>query len=273
MKNKFKRAVGIYKEHGLITVVQRSLDWVLWRVKSKLFFDSVTEVSIEGNTAEFITKTRKEYSRFEDLMGEEPVIKDLLSEISPGDVFYDIGANVGMYTCFAGKNDDSGMVFAFEPHPKNADRLMQNLKLNNVSANIKRVALSNESGTAQLEIQESGETGVGSHSLATGETVHTTEIQTVRGDDITDVEKSPAVLKIDVEGAEMEVLHGLEESISDSRVIYCEIHPELLPEFGSQSKDVFSYFDRNGYEVEKTFEFGEGSSGFMIKAVNKHNGE
>lgn len=204
-------------------------------------------------------------------MSEKEVLADLLSEISSDDTFYDVGANVGMYTCFVGQYIDSNHVFAFEPHPKNANRLNQNLTLNDISAKIKRHALSNKTGTAQLQVKESGETGVGSHSLSTDETVRNINIETVRGDEIARKEQSPTVLKIDVEGAEMDVLYGLEESISDCRVIYCEIHPDALPDFGSQPEDILDYLEDNGFKTETTFEFGESSSGYMVKARKNGN--
>ena len=268
--SKVQRASHIYRKHGFVTLLQRSTSWTLWKIKSIVLLNDVTETSVGNITAKFITETRKEHSRFEDLMGEREVLEDFLSEISSDDIFYDIGANVGVYTCFAGNIIDPDLIFAFEPHPENADRLDQNLELNDISAQVERLALSHESGTAELEIRESGEVGVGSHSLSTGHSQRTIEIPTAQGDEVIDDKFSPTVMKIDVEGAEMNVLRGFEESISNCRVVYCEIHPQNLTHFDSTSEQVHDYFEEHGFALEKKFEFSGHSSGYMVKFKNKN---
>lgn len=75
-------------------------------------------------------------------MGERPVLEDLLQSLKPDDVFYDIGANVGTYTCFAASKLGPNAVVAFEPERKSATRLRENLDLNALDAQVVENALS-----------------------------------------------------------------------------------------------------------------------------------
>ena len=55
--------------------------------------------------------------------------------VKPGDVFYDIGANIGLYTLLAGKRVGAqGMVYAFEPHVANVNSLLHNVGRNGLAA-------------------------------------------------------------------------------------------------------------------------------------------
>lgn len=60
----------------------------------------------------------------------------MLQTLESDDVFYDIGANVGTYTCFAGQVVDDGNVIAFEPHPANVDRLRENAEPNEIDVGV-----------------------------------------------------------------------------------------------------------------------------------------
>lgn len=59
---------------------------------------------------------------------EPGTIEWIRNEVCPGDVFYNIGANIGILTIFAAYHTgESGKVFAFEPHSANFARLLQNI--------------------------------------------------------------------------------------------------------------------------------------------------
>ena len=53
--------------------------------------------------------------------------KQIAKELSPGAVFYDLGANVGFYTLLAAKWATAGKVYAFEPLPRNIEFLRKHL--------------------------------------------------------------------------------------------------------------------------------------------------
>jgi FkbM family methyltransferase len=226
---------------------------------------NTTELTVGGVSAEFITRTRKEYSRFDNLMGEAEVLEDLLSEIEGGDTFYDIGANVGMYSCFVGKNDSETTVVAFEPHPANARRFDQNVELNDIHAKLRTIALSDTNGWTDLRISESGETGVGSHSLSTGDSDRTVEVEVRRGEEIATEESAPTVLKIDVEGAEFKVIKGLEGCLDSCRLIYCEVHPGKMRDFETTPEELETFLRGQGYTIHRPVDFS--GAGYMLKCT------
>ncbi len=189
--------------------------------------------------------------RFIDLVGEETVVEDLVSSINKSDVFYDIGANVGTYTCFAASKSPNGSVVAFEPEPDNATRLRENLSLNDLYAEVVEVALSNRTGTVNLELT-GDEPGEGEHTIvASGADSGSIEVPTMRGDDL--IEKrglpAPTIIKIDVEGAEFMVLQGLAKTIEENcRLIYVEVHPNKM--LSGSEDQVVSFLEKRGFEVE-----------------------
>src|SRR5213593_4546701 len=69
--------------------------------------------------------------RVEKLGGEEEFTRLMLAEIAPGEVFYDIGACVGVVSVHASKR--GARVIAFEPDPTFRDRIIENLRLNELN--------------------------------------------------------------------------------------------------------------------------------------------
>ncbi|WP_176451317.1 FkbM family methyltransferase [Halorubrum sp. Ea8] len=169
--------------------------------------------------------------------GEIDVIADILREVSSEDTVWDIGANQGTYSLFLGKlNVD---VHAFEPGSSARKILKQNIELNNIrSITIHPFALGAENKSGILkQAHRSGVRQVVDYG--DGESI---EIK--RGEDISIPD--PDILKIDVEGAEVDVLHGLETLIDSSRVCYVEIH-------GNNRSAVTKILERNDFQISKEY--------------------
>jgi len=115
--------------------------YVLFRYKIS---NEVTLLSVNETEAKFFITTPSEFVRFNKLSGEEQVLEDFLAELQSSDVFLDVGANVGMYACFAGQKLSDGAVAAFEPHPENFDSLVNNIKMNDIGASLFQCGLSDE---------------------------------------------------------------------------------------------------------------------------------
>lgn len=212
-------------------------------------------IGVGGAVAEFRIPTRNEFSDFDELR-ERQVLDSLLSDLRPEDVFYDVGANVGLYACLAADIVDTTVV-AFEPHPANAGRLAQNAAHNDANVSIYRCALTDESGTAELELALD-HVGSAGHSLVgtPGKSGYgRVEVATRRGDEFVASEglPKPTVLKVDVEGAEHAVLAGLEGTLSrpSCRLVYCEIHPKRLRMAGQSVRAVRDKLTDHGFEVEE----------------------
>lgn len=182
-------------------------------------------MSVQGISAEFHVGNRIEYDRVTTMIGEKAILESFLDVIKEDDVVWDVGANIGMYSVFGGLKATKGSVISFEPHPQNANRIKENISLNRIeNVNIKRAALGAEDGSAQL-YTHGDEVGGGQHSLVDhGDGV--ADVDLIQGDSVGG--STPNVIKIDVEGAELNVLDGMVETLpKDScRVLFIEVHHE-----------------------------------------------
>jgi FkbM family methyltransferase len=130
--------------------------------------------------------------------------------LRPGDIFVDVGANVGTYSVFAAEMGAD--VFAFEPDAANVKKLQRNLQLNDYRAEIHAVALSNSVGSLRFS---SGQDSM--NHLVFGEEVGSYEVPSATLDSIMG-DRHIAGMKVDVEGAERLVLEGAGESLKNGRL-------------------------------------------------------
>lgn len=244
------------------TVVRRSginhyLSDPYWNLVHRLSPDT-QEHTIEGFSVEFNVNTLTEFMRFRQLAGEQHIIADVLRSLTAKDTFYDVGANVGTYTCFAASKLGDGRTVAFEPEPENVASLRKNIELNDLHVDVCPFALSDTDGTTRLALTGE-EAGEGEHSLAVDDTQDTVEIETKRGDTALasyDL-PTPTVVKIDVEGAELLVLKGMASTLREHvRLVYLEVHPEKLVKFGSTTSEVRTFLEDAGFEVTELLDRG-----------------
>lgn len=124
--------------------------------------------------------------------------------ISPGDVFWDVGAHYGYVTLLAHRRvGPEGRVLAFEPSGRNRSYLTGHVRANR-AANVEvlALALADYEGEAKF----GGGTGSGTRRLGVG--AGTTRVRTMDGLVGTQTCPKPTWIKIDVEGAEAAVLRG-----------------------------------------------------------------
>ena len=144
---------------------------------------------------------------------EGDVDAPVLRSLGPGDVFIDVGANIGYYTILASRLVGSeGAVIAFEPVPETATALRTNCNLNQ-SDNITIIekAAWNEEDILSLSIPHGyyGMAGV----KEPGVTSISIDVETATLDSVTGAYSAIKTLKIDVEGAEYRVLCGAGETL------------------------------------------------------------
>lgn len=129
------------------------------------------------------------------------------------DVFVDAGANIGSYTILASGVAGARTV-AFEPDPGTAARLQKNIQLNGIShlIEVHTAALGNRAGSVRFSIgRDTVNCVVGSDEVVSRE-VPVETLDNAMGDRI------PALVKIDVEGYEAEVLGGARAVLDDPRL-------------------------------------------------------
>jgi len=130
----------------------------------------------------------------------------LLHFLQPEDLFFDIGANVGSYTLLASGQTGANSI-TLEPVKSTFEILSKNIELNNLQ---NKVQLINAGAGAQAgEIRFSADEDTGNHVLAENETgkTNTITVPVITVDSLSI--DHPALIKIDVEGFETEVLKGM----------------------------------------------------------------
>ncbi|HEV8646198.1 MAG TPA: FkbM family methyltransferase [Burkholderiales bacterium] len=127
--------------------------------------NAVKRVSIRGTTMLFDANEELHLLRAEWLETKEPETLAWIDSFAPSDVFYDIGANVGVFSVYAAlrRNCD---VYAFEPEAKNYACLAKNLYLNGLGRRVKALNLGLHDRSAIEFLQLHGmESGAALHAL------------------------------------------------------------------------------------------------------------
>ena len=174
---------------------------------------------------------------------EKVVIKNVLNSIKSGDVFYDVGGHIGIYSCLVAKK--GAQVIAFEPYPGNVERIEKNARENQVPVDVYEYALSDSNGKASLYVDSESEVSGGKGSIH-GDGNKTISVETRTIDSLSKQSNipSPNVIKIDVEGAELNVLQGMEDTLEnpDCRRLYIEVHRWIV-----EKKKVIQKLESHGF--------------------------
>ncbi|MFB6145274.1 MAG: FkbM family methyltransferase [Candidatus Nanohaloarchaea archaeon] len=243
-----------YRNSGLMTLFTGlGLHDTLSKIYRRIFFSGRRRrktIEVSGRRAVFKTTTGIERDKLEKLMGEREVIEDFLHELDKNDVFWDVGANIGVYSLLAAAEAES--VYAFEPHPLNYSRLQENIDLNNSDVEAIQAALSDRDGPTNLSV-DGEDVGFGTHSL-TSDSGREIEVRESKGGTLISEQglAPPTVVKIDVEGAEEKVLSGMAELLEDCRLVYCEAHDQEKSEGVAEMLESLN-FDVKRMDTEKLF--------------------
>jgi len=191
-------------------------------------------ISVNGASATIQTSGAVEtVSVLHTLEKERDILAEFVEDVEPDDHVVDAGANLGVFSALAA--DCGADVTAVEPHPPTAARARENLP---DDARVVEAALGGEYGTVQLAVEQDA---VGTQRPAVADEGEWT-IDQIPVDRI----RSPDVIKIDVEGAEIDVLAGMAGTLAEQacRVVYLEAHDE------GKADQARAMLDRHGYAVE-----------------------
>ena len=140
----------------------------------------------------------------------------LLHVLQPGDLFVDVGANIGSYSILAGSCEGVN-VLALEPVPSTFSWLEKNISINTLGDKVKamNIGLAEKNGTVNI----SSSLDVRNHVLLENkENLSSIEINVLTLDNVLR-EKNPTIIKIDVEGFETHVLIGAKDVINNPSLI------------------------------------------------------
>ncbi len=175
--------------------------------------------------------------------------------VRPGAVVFEAGANVGAYTVlFAQWTGPRGRVFAFEPDPSAFDGLRRHLELNQVADRVTAVpdAVSDRDGRIRFALFDSSGISRIAGAAENGETIR--EVQARSVDSYCAAERlTPSIIKIDVEGAELDALRGARGTIARAGAhlqLFVEMHPQLWPRLGIAAGDLRAECEAQGLVAE-----------------------
>ena len=181
---------------------------------------------------------------------EKAELKVLATHLKPGEVFLDLGANLGVFTLHASKIvGKSGKVISFEPFSTNHNALGEHIKINNLlNVKIEKLAVGSESGSITLYLDESEE-NLGMVTANYVENAVVEKVEVVSIDSYLEAHPIHSVdfIKIDIEGFEYATLLGLENTLKKHQPkILIEILADIVMQ-GAEEK-VHEFLLKLGYK-------------------------
>lgn len=167
-------------------------------------------------------------------------------------VVYDVGGHIGLYSLAAAACNPAARVFAFEPSPVNHATLERNAALNGFDrVRAFNVGVGDKEGAARFILRAGAEVCSTNHVLREGDETGAVEVPIETLDRIVESGRAPApdLVKIDVEGYEARVLHGMERVLERDRpVLMLEIHPAFMAQYGDSPEEMDRFLAERGYE-------------------------
>ena len=201
---------------------------------------------------------------------EEAESRFLESALREGMVVLDIGAHHGYYTILAAKKVGAlGHVSAFEPSLRERRRLLTHLRLNRCkNVRVEPVALASENGESTLFVVDGRDTGCNSlRPPAVDEPTHGVAVKTIKLDTyVTSLGlRHVDFIKIDAEGAELEILEG-------ARSVLRRMRPAILFECDDRRTEPWGYSSRRVLELlesERYSFFGLNCTGGLVPIADR----
>jgi FkbM family methyltransferase len=156
--------------------------------------------------------------------------------------YLDIGANIGLTTIPLAHNSQVRCI-AFEPDPTNYRNLQHNLRRNIDGDNVitHQIALFDREATVQFGLADDG--NLGDHRIVNKQNFHrrTIEVRAMPLDGILDSTSGPLAAKIDVQGAEPNVIAGGRGVLAAAEFVILEFSPYLMAQLGSDHRTTIEF--------------------------------
>lgn len=185
-----------------------------------------------------------------------------LPDLTREDIMMDIGANMGDIPLrFANK---VGKIYSYEPIPDTFDVLKMNVEENGyTNCEISNSAISTNNGNLTMYFNDSAIHCHVTASVYQRRVKNQIEVTVPTISFSEEVKRiKPTIIKMDIEGAEIDILNNVEDSVFDGvRIFYVELHLDRDKEYGLE------WNIRTGERFTKIFGHGEEH---IIKVFNKH---
>lgn len=159
----------------------------------------------------------------------------------------DIGSNIGIYSLIFCENAE-GTPFAFEPLSRNISRIKQNAELNSSEIEVFNFGLSNKTEVVDLSYPITNIGAASATDMEETQLVWTQETQSKKLDDINIDSENISIVKIDVEGWELDVLRGARQTLQHHHPdLLIEIHQDKIQQRGHSKHELIDILDSLGY--------------------------
>ncbi len=175
---------------------------------------------------QILQSTKWEKWRADTIETKEPETICWIKDFAPGSIFYDIGANIGIYTLYAAELNRNIRIFSFEPHVFNFQHLKDNINANQFQEVAYPVfaALADTDGIAQFDMKNlaAGSSGgqimqmPNDKELPPG--IYNIPIRSIDSYAYETEDRFPNYIKIDVDGQEDKIVDGMAKVLCDPRL-------------------------------------------------------
>jgi len=229
--------------------------FILYSLTRNIFNEKKT-VSRNEIKLKFYIPNELTLFRINTFSTKEPETLDWIDKFQEKSIFYDVGANVGLYSCYAAKKKQCN-TFAFEPSVFNLEILAKNIFLNNLESNIKIIPLliTSKKGIGDFNLS-STEWGGASSSFNEDFTFGGSILKKVFNyktlaltlDECLKIFNfpQPNYLKIDVDGIEHLILEGSNHVLKNIKSILVEIDDR----FEEQKLKTIQILKNNEFELK-----------------------
>ena len=178
----------------------------------------------------------------------DEIFEDMFTEMHEDDIFFEIGAYIGIFSCVIGQKSPGIGIVCFEPHSYTRECLKKNLQLNGIDATVKDCAISNSDGTIAFDSRSDTPGGMGEVRHTGGEMK--TPVRTLDGVVADDDVPSPTVIMSDIVGEEINLLRGGSRTLLSptTRMVYIVIHDQPLERLGSSKQEVEELLRTYGFD-------------------------
>ncbi|MGH1370133.1 MAG: FkbM family methyltransferase [Maritimibacter sp.] len=228
--------------------VQRILKQLEFGRPFKLSDATLIHTKVHDQRVTFVTNMERDPIQRNHRNGrfyEQQELDELRAIFPEGGTFVDIGANVGNHSIYAGLFLKAGKVIPFEPNPLAYRVLVHNVLLNGLDevVDLSNLGVGVSDHAQEGFAMEKRDRNLGGAKMIEGKG----DLMVFPADDLLEGE-APAMIKIDVEGMEMQALGGLEKTITEHR-------PVLLVEVDNENEEDFMIWaEVHDYEVAQTIQ-------------------
>lgn len=218
----------------------------LYKLLNNSLKQNFKKVFIKGKKLEFLVINSLTKSRYQTFFSKEPETLNFINNFRRNSIFWDIGANIGLYSCYAAKISNS-KVYAFEPSYFNLEVLVRNIYKNKLENKITVMPICLNSRIEESFFNLSDVSYGSALSTFGSKTKSIFKYKSISMSIDFMIKKNlicvPDYVKLDVDGNELEILEGFKCYIKKIKSIILEIDYKNK----IKSKKIYDFFKKNGF--------------------------